>query len=163
VETTTSALWVNLNHRSADAERLGVRQWAYAYSGKQKEIRGSRLRLWGSSRRGRGNRRTSGPLAVFHILRGAPEPHDADVPAPIYPPYERLLKKVENHAAAVALYFMYDNLGRVHQTLRVTPAMEAGVTDNVWSVSEIVGYLVETDPLPVALGPEGPAAKSDGR
>lgn len=47
-------------------------------------------------------------------------------------------KKVENHAAAIALYFMYYNFGRVHQTLRVTPAMEAGVTDHVWSVEEIV-------------------------
>ena len=50
-------------------------------------------------------------------------------------------KKVENHAAAVALYFMYYNFGRVHQTLRVTPAMEAGVTNHVWSVAEIVGLL----------------------
>ena len=50
-------------------------------------------------------------------------------------------KKVENHAAAVALYFMYYNFGRVHQTLRVTPAMEAGVTDHVWSIKEIVGLL----------------------
>ena len=33
-------------------------------------------------------------------------------------------KKVENHAAAIALYFMYYNFGRIHQTLRVTPAME---------------------------------------
>lgn len=50
-------------------------------------------------------------------------------------------KKVENHAAAVALYFMYYNFGRVHQTLRVTPAMEAGVATHVWSVAEIVGLL----------------------
>jgi IS1 family transposase len=50
-------------------------------------------------------------------------------------------KKVEHHAAAVALYFMYYNFGRVHQTLRVTPAMEAGVGDHVWSVEEIVGLL----------------------
>ena len=40
-------------------------------------------------------------------------------------------KKVENHAAAVALYFMYYNFGRAHQTLRVTPAMEAGVANHV--------------------------------
>jgi hypothetical protein len=40
-------------------------------------------------------------------------------------------KKVENHAAAIALYFMYCNFGRVHQTLRVTPAMVAGVSDHV--------------------------------
>jgi hypothetical protein len=50
-------------------------------------------------------------------------------------------KKIENHAAAVALYFMYYNFGRVHQTLRVTPAMEAGVSDHVWSIEEIVGLL----------------------
>ena len=37
-------------------------------------------------------------------------------------------KKVENHAAAVALYFMFYNFARVHQTIRVTPAMEAGNT-----------------------------------
>jgi hypothetical protein len=36
-------------------------------------------------------------------------------------------KKVENHAAATALYFMFYNFGRIHQTLRETPAMEAGV------------------------------------
>jgi hypothetical protein len=50
-------------------------------------------------------------------------------------------KKLENHAAAVALYFMFYSFGRVHQTLRVTPAMEAGVTDNVFTVEEIVGLL----------------------
>ncbi len=50
-------------------------------------------------------------------------------------------KKIENHAAMVALYFMYYNFARVHQTLRVTPAMEAGVSDHVWSVEEIVGLL----------------------
>jgi len=50
-------------------------------------------------------------------------------------------KKVENHGAAVALYFMYYNFGRVHQTLRVTPAMEAGVSTHVWSVEEIVSLL----------------------
>jgi IS1 family transposase len=50
-------------------------------------------------------------------------------------------KKVENHAAAIALYFMYYNFGRIHQTLRVTPAMEAGVANHVWSVEEIVTLL----------------------
>ena len=50
-------------------------------------------------------------------------------------------KKLENHAAMVALYFMYYNFGRVHQTLRVTPAMEAGIADHVWSIDEIVGLL----------------------
>ena len=50
-------------------------------------------------------------------------------------------KKVKNHAAMVSLYFMYYNFGRVHQTLRVTPAMEAGIADYVWSIDEIVGLL----------------------
>ena len=50
-------------------------------------------------------------------------------------------KKVENHAATVALYFMYYNFARVHQTLRVTPAMEAGLADHVWSIEEIIGLL----------------------
>ena len=50
-------------------------------------------------------------------------------------------KKLENHAAMVALYFMYYNFGRVHQTLRVTPAMEAGIADHVWDIDEIVGLL----------------------
>jgi len=47
-------------------------------------------------------------------------------------------KKVENLEAAVALYFMYYNFCRVHQTLRVTPAMEAGIADHVWSLEEII-------------------------
>ncbi len=46
-------------------------------------------------------------------------------------------KKVENLAHAVALHFMYYNFGRIHKTLRVTPAMEAGVADHVWSLEEI--------------------------
>jgi IS1 family transposase len=50
-------------------------------------------------------------------------------------------KKVENLEAAVALHFMHYNFARVHQTIRVTPAMEAGVSDHVWSLAEIVGLL----------------------
>jgi IS1 family transposase len=48
-------------------------------------------------------------------------------------------KKVENLTHAVSLYFMYYNFARIHQTLRVTPAMEAGVSDHVWSLEEIAG------------------------
>jgi IS1 family transposase len=50
-------------------------------------------------------------------------------------------KKVENHAAAVALWFMYYNFCRVHQTLRVTPAMEAGISAHVWTVEELAALL----------------------
>lgn len=46
-------------------------------------------------------------------------------------------KKVENLEYAVALHFMYYNFGRIHKTLRVTPAMEAGISDHVWSMEEI--------------------------
>ena len=50
-------------------------------------------------------------------------------------------KKVENSLAAIALYFHYYNLGRIHQTLRVTPAVELSVANHVWTVEEIVGLL----------------------
>jgi hypothetical protein len=46
-------------------------------------------------------------------------------------------KKAENHAYAVALHYMHYNFGRIHKTLRVTPAMETGVTDHVWTMEEI--------------------------
>jgi len=46
-------------------------------------------------------------------------------------------KKVENLIHAVSLNFMYYNFGKIHQTLRVTPAMEAGVADHIWSLKEI--------------------------
>jgi hypothetical protein len=49
--------------------------------------------------------------------------------------------KVQNLEAAVALDLMYYNFARIHQTLRVTPAMEAGIADHVWSVDEIAGLL----------------------
>ncbi len=50
-------------------------------------------------------------------------------------------KKVENLEHAVALHFMYYNFCRIHQTLRVTPAMEAGLTDHAWELEELIGLL----------------------
>lgn len=50
-------------------------------------------------------------------------------------------KKVENHRHALALYLMFYNFSRIHQTLRVTPAMQAGVADHVWSTEDIVDLL----------------------
>jgi IS1 family transposase len=52
-----------------------------------------------------------------------------------------LSKKLANHVAGLSLYFMYYNFCRVHQTLRVTPAMEAGITDHIWNVEEMVALL----------------------
>ncbi len=50
-------------------------------------------------------------------------------------------KKLENHEAAIALHFMHYNFVRIHQTLRVTPAMEAGISAHVWTLEEIVDLL----------------------
>ena len=47
-------------------------------------------------------------------------------------------KKIENHIYAISLYFMYYNFCRIHQALRVTPAMEAKVSDHLWTVEEII-------------------------
>ncbi|MFN0157015.1 MAG: IS1 family transposase [Bacteroidota bacterium] len=50
-------------------------------------------------------------------------------------------KKVENHAHAVALHFMYYNFVRIHKTLRVTPAMAAGVTSKLWEIEDLARLL----------------------
>jgi IS1 family transposase len=50
-------------------------------------------------------------------------------------------KKLENHGHAVALHFMYYNFCKIHKTLRVTPAMEAGIADHPWSIEELVSLL----------------------
>jgi hypothetical protein len=50
-------------------------------------------------------------------------------------------KKLRNQEHAVALHFMWYNFGKIHQTLRVTPAMAAGVDDHMWSIEEIAGLL----------------------
>ncbi|GAJ17925.1 unnamed protein product, partial [marine sediment metagenome] len=47
-------------------------------------------------------------------------------------------KKVENLVYAISLHFMYYNFARIHRTLKVTPAMEAKVTDRLWDVKDIV-------------------------
>ena len=52
-------------------------------------------------------------------------------------------KKIENLEHAVALHFMFYNFGRIHKTLRVTPAMEAGISDHVWTLEEIAALVPE--------------------
>ena len=64
-------------------------------------------------------------------------------------------KKVENHISALSLYFMFYNFCRVHQTLRVTPAMQAGITDHVWEIEEIMALLPEPE-----FGKRGPYKKA---
>src|SRR5260221_84491 len=56
-------------------------------------------------------------------------------------------KKIENHANAVALHFMSYNFCRIHKTLRVTPAMAAGITNKLWPITDIVA-LIEANEAP---------------
>lgn len=51
---------------------------------------------------------------------------------------ERFLQKMENMKAAVALHFAHYNFVRLHQSIRVTPAMEAGVTNHLWSMEKLI-------------------------
>lgn len=62
-------------------------------------------------------------------------------------------KKVENHAHAVALHMMYYNFVRIHKTLRVTPAMAAGVTDRLWEISDIAKMVGDAEVAPKKRGP----------
>jgi IS1 family transposase len=50
-------------------------------------------------------------------------------------------KKLENHKLSVALHFMYYNFAKIHETLRVTPAMEAGIADHVWTLEEMLALV----------------------
>ena len=52
-------------------------------------------------------------------------------------------KKVENHAYAVAIHYMHYNFCRVHKSLRVTPAMEAGITDHIWTIEEMLEKVLQ--------------------
>jgi len=52
-------------------------------------------------------------------------------------------KKIENHAYAIALHFMYYNFVRIYKTLRVTHAMEAGVTNHLWMIEDLVNLVDE--------------------
>ncbi len=65
-------------------------------------------------------------------------------------------KKITNHVATVAVYFMWYNFVRIHQTLRCTPAMEAGVTTKLWTVLDMIRLL----PKPVSK-PRGPYKKKN--
>ena len=62
-------------------------------------------------------------------------------------------KKVESHAAMVAVYTTFYNFCRVHKTLRVTPAMAAGLTDHVWDMEEVVAHIDVLAPTPAKRGP----------
>lgn len=62
-------------------------------------------------------------------------------------------KKVENHAYAVALHFMFYNFCRIHQTLKVTPAMQAGLSDRLWDIADLVALIEKNEEAPAKRGP----------
>lgn len=62
-------------------------------------------------------------------------------------------KKLDNHLHALALYFVFYNFVRVHKTLRVSPAMAAGVSDRLWSLEDVVAKIDELAPAPALRGP----------
>lgn len=68
-------------------------------------------------------------------------------------------KKLDNHIHALALYFAFYNFCRIHKSLRVTPAMAAGITDRLWSLDDIVAKIDAMAPAPK---PRGPYRKRNG-
>ena len=62
-------------------------------------------------------------------------------------------KKLDNHIHALALYFAFYNFCRIHKSLRVTPAMAAGITDRLWTLEDIVDQIDSMAPAPKARGP----------
>lgn len=66
-------------------------------------------------------------------------------------------KKIDNHCHPVALYFLYYNLVRIYKTLKMTPAMAAGVSDRLWSMEDAAALI---DARAAKPGPRGPYKKS---
>jgi len=64
-------------------------------------------------------------------------------------------KKVENHVHALAIYFMHYNFVRIHQTLRCTPAMEAGVADKLWSLDDMAALVEASEESASAVTQKG--------
>jgi len=64
-------------------------------------------------------------------------------------------KKLENHAAAVALYVAHYNFCRIHETLQTAPAIALGITDHVWSIGELIDAARATQPItPTTTAPD---------
>lgn len=62
-------------------------------------------------------------------------------------------KKLDNHIHALALYFVFYNFTRIHKTLRMSPAMAAGVTNRLWSLDDVIAKIDELAPQPAKRGP----------
>jgi len=62
-------------------------------------------------------------------------------------------KKIDHHCHALALYFVFYNFVKIHKTLRVTPAMKAGLTDHVWEWEDVLNLIDARKPEPRKWGP----------
>ena len=62
-------------------------------------------------------------------------------------------KKLDNHLHALALYFAFYNFCRIHRTLRMSPAMAAGITDRLWSLKDVIARIDAAAPAPKVRGP----------
>jgi IS1 family transposase len=62
-------------------------------------------------------------------------------------------KKIENHCHALALYFVWYNFSRIHKTVRMSPAMAAGVTKTLWSMEDIANLIEKNQAQPTKRGP----------
>ena len=62
-------------------------------------------------------------------------------------------KKIDNHCHALALYFVFYNFVKIHKTLRVTPAMQAGLTDRVWEWEDVLNLIDAKKQAPKKRGP----------
>ncbi len=62
-------------------------------------------------------------------------------------------KKFDNHVHALSLYFVFYNFCRIHKTLRVSPAMAAGITDRLWSLEDVLARIDADAPPPAPRGP----------
>ncbi len=153
VQITTDGLKVYLGAvKGAFGSDVDFAQLVKIYGASQEEVRYSPAECIGCERK-----RVMGNPDPNHISTSYVERQNLSMRMQIRR-FTRLTnafsKKVKNHLAAIAVYFMYYNFGRIHQTIRCTPAMEAGVSDHVWSYEEIVNLL----PKPVSK-PRGPYKK----
>ena len=62
-------------------------------------------------------------------------------------------KKLQNHIHSLSLYFVYYNFCRIHQSIRVSPAMEAGLTGRLWDIADIIDLIEKDRPRPRKRGP----------
>ena len=62
-------------------------------------------------------------------------------------------KKIDSHINALSLYFVFYNFARVHKTLRMSPAMAAGISDRLWSMEDIVALIDAREATPKKRGP----------